>query len=110
MLPVPTMWISLQPERPPQDAGKPVDSNELCKCSHSNAACTEAELLPQVRNLIQDPERVALAAAPYAGHPDQSAGPKKNTKFAKLWPANETDHGQIMAIMSECRNELSDMV
>ena len=68
-----TLWVALQPERPPQDTCKPVDSNELCKCSHSDAPRAEAELLPQVRNLVQDSKRVALTAPPYAGHSDQSA-------------------------------------
>lgn len=62
---VPTLWVGLQAERPPQDACQPVHSNHLSKCSHGDAAGAEAEFLPQVGYLVQDSERVALAASPY---------------------------------------------
>ena len=43
------------------------------ECRHKDAACTEAELLPKVGHLIDEPEGTALTASFYASKPQQSA-------------------------------------
>lgn len=43
-----TFRVALKPDGPPQDACKPMHGSQLGEGSHGDAACAEAELMPQV--------------------------------------------------------------